>query len=257
MGNVLSFDRTLTPDSLTRSALPILPARSDEAPDLAIEHDAQPLKSVEDIQRVSDWFISNERYRDNMLFIVGINFGLRCSDLSALRFSDLIDENFCFKQTFPVFERKTRNTRKVKKNRYITINEAVMDAVTLYLQHTENVHLDDYMFKATGNRGVNLGKPMARYSIFRIMREALDALAIDCRFGTHGFRKTFGYHQMLMSNNDPRKLLLLQKMFGHSSAAQTLTYIGITDEEIEDAYINLNLGHKNCYAKYGQLMEAV
>ena len=38
-----------------------------------------------------------------------------------------------------------------------------------------------------------------------------------------------------MSHNDGRKLLLLQKMLGHASAAQTLDYIGITSEEIEEA----------------------
>ena len=46
---------------------------------------------------------------------------------------------------------------------------------------------------------------------------------------------------MVMSGNDLRKLLL-QKMFGHSTAAQTLDYIGITGEEIEEAYRKLNLG---------------
>lgn len=45
-----------------------------------------------------------------------------------------------------------------------------------------------------------------------------------------------------MSHNDPRKLLLLQKMLGHSSSAQTLDYIGITAEEMDEAYRNLNLG---------------
>lgn len=54
--------------------------------------------------------------------------------------------------------------------------------------------------------------------------------------------KTFEIRQ-----NDPRKLLLLQKMFGHSSAAQTLDYIGITGEEIEKAYMELNLGSKKHY----------
>ena len=58
---------------------------------------------------------------------------------------------------------------------------------------------------------------------------------------THSLRKTFAYHQMVTSGNDPRKLLL-QKMFGHSTAAQTLDYIGITGEEIEEAYHKLNLG---------------
>ncbi len=50
---------------------------------------------------------------------------------------------------------------------------------------------------------------------------------------------------MLMSNNDGRKLLLLQKIFNHSSPAQTLDYIGITSEEIEEAYKKLNLGSAN------------
>jgi len=45
-----------------------------------------------------------------------------------------------------------------------------------------------------------------------------------------------------MSHNDSRKLLLLQKMLGHSSPAQTLDYIGITSEEIDEAYKKLNLG---------------
>ena len=51
---------------------------------------------------------------------------------------------------------------------------------------------------------------------------------------------------MIMAKNDPRKLLLLQKMFGHSTAAQTLDHIGITAEEMDDAYRNLNLGSLTC-----------
>jgi integrase len=62
------------------------------------------------------------------------------------------------------------------------------------------------------------------------------------KVSTHTLRKTFAYHQMLMSNNDPRKLLLLSKMLGHSSVTMTLEYIGITNEEIEQAYRELNLG---------------
>ena len=48
-----------------------------------------------------------------------------------------------------------------------------------------------------------------------------------------------------MSNNDPRKLMLLQKMLNHSTPAQTLDYIGITDEEIKEAYNQLNLGSES------------
>lgn len=220
----------------------IAPAKEDVQEELAIDHAAEPIKNLHDINRISKYLIDHYRFRDNMLFIVGINFGLRVSDLRVLRFSNLINDNLTFKDTFPVFEKKTRNTRKKKKNRYITVNNAVVDAVTLYLEHTDGVCLSDYMFKATSNRGKNLGKPLAIQSINRILVELANELGLNIKMSSHSLRKTFCYHQMVMSNNDPRKLLLLQKMLGHSTPSQTLDYIGITGEEIEEAYKKLNLG---------------
>ena len=221
----------------------IAPAVEDTSYEVAGEHASEPIKNVDDIYAVSEWFISKGRYRDNMLFIVGINFGLRVSDLLTLRFSHLIDEQFRFKTTFPILEKKTRNTRKVKRNRYITINDAVVDAVTLYLENTPGVKLSDFMFRGESNRcGKDNNKAMSRKSADRILKEVGEALGLGIHIATHTLRKTFAYHQMVMSNNDPRKLLLLQKMFGHSTSAQTLDYIGITGEEIEEAYMQLNLG---------------
>lgn len=226
----------------------IAPAVEDTSYEVAGEHASEPIKNVDDIYAVSEWFITKGRYRDNMLFIVGINFGLRVSDLLTLRFSHLIDEQFRFKTTFPILEKKTRNTRKVKRNRYITINDAVVDAVTFYLENTPGVKLSDFMFRGESNRcGKDNNKAMSRKSADRILKEVGEALGLGIHIATHTLRKTFAYHQMLMSNNDPRKLLLLQKMFGHSTSAQTLDYIGITGEEIEDAYMRLNLGSRGHY----------
>ncbi len=221
----------------------IAPSTEATEYEIANEHTSEPIKSIDDIYAVSEWFLSRGRYRDNMLFVVGINFGLRVSDLLTLRFSHLIDEQFRFKTTFPILEKKTRNTRKVRRNRYITINDAVVDAVTLYLENTPNVKLSDYMFRGESNRcGKDNNKALTRKSADRILKEVGDALGLGAHIATHTLRKTFAYHQMVMSGNDPRKLLLLQKMFGHSTSAQTLDYIGITGEEIEEAYMKLNLG---------------
>lgn len=224
----------------------IQPAEEQVQIEIANEHTSEPIKSLDDINRISRYLIDNSRYRDNMLFIVGINFGLRISDLLQLRFTQLINDDFSFKTTFPILEKKTRNTRKVQRNRYISINDAVMDAVTLYLKHT-HCKLDDYLFRSESNRGSNQNKPMSRMSADRILKGIANDLSLENKMATHSLRKTFAYHQMVMSNNDPRKLLLLQKMFGHSSAAQTLDYIGITGEEIEDAYMKLNLGSQKHY----------
>lgn len=222
----------------------IAPAKEEMNCVLAPEHAAEPIKSMDDIVRISEYLIEHKKYRDNMLFICGINFGLRASDLRMLQFGNLINENLTFKENFPVFEKKTRNTRKKKKNRYITINNAVIEAVTLFLENTPGVSLSDYMFKSESNKEIGKNEPITVRSIERILKNAASALDINVKVSTHTLRKTFCYHQMRMSDNSMRKLYLLQRMLHHSSPMQTLEYIGITDEEIEEAYKHLNLGSK-------------
>lgn len=251
-----AIDVTALKRNTDRTALGLIAPATECVEDAAVvEHSAEPIKKMEDIMRISRYFIERGKYRDNMLFIVGINFGLRVSDLRQLRFSSIINENFTFKETFPVFEIKTRNTRAKKKNRYVTVNAAVVDAVTLFLEHTPGVTLSDYMFRSNSNHGGNLNRPLDSWSIDRILKGAARDLGLTMRVSTHSLRKTFGYHQMVMGGNESRTLLLLQKMFNHSSPAQTLAYIGITDEEITEAYKRLNLGSTENYLVDSSIVE--
>ena len=246
MGEVVAFKQVINVDALKQnrrlSSSLIAPAQERVDQELAAEHTAEPIKSMDEIMRICEYLIEKKRWRDYMLFVVGINFGLRASDLRLLRFSNLINDNLTFKDSFPILEKKTKNTRKHRKNRYITINTAVIEAVTLYLENTPGVSLSDYMFRSVSNRGLNENKPITVYSINRILYRLADELGLSSKISSHTLRKTFCYHQMVMSNNDPRKLMLLSKMLGHSSVSITLDYIGITGEEIEEAYRELNLG---------------
>lgn len=56
------------------------------------------------------------------------------------------------------------------------------------------------------------------------------------KIGTHTLRKTFGYH----AYKNGVDLSLLMRIFNHSSQAVTLRYIGITQDQIDDVYINLD-----------------
>lgn len=205
---------------------------------------AAPIKDVADIRKACSFLLDNHRYRDHMLLVMGINFGLRVSDLRRLQFIHILNEDYSFKESFEILEQKTSTTRKRKKNRYVAINDAVMDAVELYLEHAPYpVRLTDYVFRSeSSNRDGFTPRPLNRSSVNRILKNIADNCGFDFRFSSHSLRKTFGYHQMMMSGNDPRKLLLLQKMFGHSSVDETLCYIGLTREEMTEAYNNLNLG---------------
>lgn len=230
------------------------PTSAPPPQELAAEHSAQAIKDHNQILKISEHLIQNQRYRDNMLFIVGINSGLRASDLRTLRFSNFINPNLTFKDQFPLFEQKTRNTRKRKTNRYITINTATQQAITLFLENTPNVNLYDYMFENHSNN--SKGEPISVRSMNRILKNIASEVGLNSRTSTHTLRKTFCYHQMMMDSNSSRKLLLLQKMLGHSSSAQTLDYIGITEEEIHQAYLDLNLGsNTHNYLVVGEIVE--
>lgn len=181
----------------------IAPATEEVHTDLAVEHAAEPIKSMDDIIRISQFLIGQKRFRDNMLFIVGINFGLRISDLRSLRFTHIINDDCTFRDRFPILEKKTRNTRKHQRNRYITINTAVVEAVTLYLENTPNVRLSDYMFRSQSNNGVNENKPISKQAVDSMLKGIARDLGLGNRMATHSLRKTFAYHQMVMSGNDP------------------------------------------------------
>lgn len=251
--NVSGQNAEINPAALTRRVTPemLAPATADVTVELAGEHRAEPIKSLDDINRITQYLIGQERYRDNMLFICGINFGLRVSDLLSLRFCSIINDDLSFKDEFPLLEKKTKNTRKVRKNRWLSVNDAVVEAVTLYLTHVPS-RLDDYMFRSESPNGKDRNRPLSRAAVDLILKGIKADLGLDAHMSSHSLRKTFGYHQMAMDNNDPRKLLILQKMFGHSSATQTMEYIGITDEEITDSYRRLNLGGTNDYTKYAR-----
>ena len=243
--NVINVSALKSNTSRRLAAGLIAPAKEDATAELAPEHAAQPIKRMDDIDAISSYLIECGRYRDNMLFIVGINVGLRVSDLRMLRFSDLINDDCTFKDSFPVFEKKTRNTRKRKTNRHIAINEAVMDAVTLFLTNTPGVSLSDFMFRSESNRGCNVNAPLSIKSIDRILKGVASDLGIDVKMSTHTLRKTFAYWTMVLGDNSQRQLLLLQKMFNHSSPAQTLAYIGLDREEMAKTYKSLNLGGRS------------
>lgn len=73
---------------------------------------------------------------------------------------------------------------------------------------------------------------MDRTYAYRILNRAGRAVGVKTKIGTHTLRKTFGYHFYRQYGD----LALLQKIFNHSSANITLRYIGIYQEDIDNAY---------------------
>lgn len=209
----------------------------DEVPEKR-EHAADPIKSVEDIQLISTYLINCERYRDNLLFVAGINLGLRCGDLLTLKVGHLLSaDGTSYRDCLTIREQKTNKIREAY------LNDAIYDAADLYFAHAGKVKLDDYLFKSVCNRVKAAEKPITVRSAERLLKEIIiDKCGIQMHVGTHTLRKTFSYHILMNAPDRTRAVEFLQKILGHSSPRITLAYAGITDDEIKQSYQELNLG---------------
>lgn len=219
----------------------------DDLLDIKDEQAAEPIKSIEDIERLKNYLLVNGKYRDYLLMVVAMNTGLRYSDFISLKFINFIDPEKLgtpdpFREELVIEEKKTRNTRKRRINRHIAINNSIKSAISLYLSHKPGKDLGDYIFTSESNNKKNKEpKPMTCYGVQETFKKYAAAINLNINFGTHTFRKTMGYHFMMTHTGDPRALQQLQKMFNHSSETITLRYIGITADEIRASYTNLCL----------------
>ena len=175
----------------------------------------EPIKDKLEIKKIKQILKSNER--NLLLFNLGINSGLRISDILALNVSDVKNKDF--------IEIREKKTRKYKR---FLINDKLQKDISKYVEYKE---IGEPLF-LTKN-----GKRLDRIQAYKILNNAGKEAGVKTKIGTHTLRKTFGYHHYKKFNNLP----LLQKIFNHSSSAITLIYIGITQENIDETYRNFYL----------------
>lgn len=166
----------------------------------------QPIREKTKIEEMKQELKKNGT-RDYLLFIFGINVGLRISDIIKLKVKDVMDYNRQMKTHIEIKENKTRKIKRFK------LNTAV--AQELY-QYINNMDFEEYIFKS--RNGEN--KPITRIRAYVILNEAGKKCGIE-EIGTHTLRKTFGYHHYKQFND----VALLQTIFNHSSPSITLRYI--------------------------------
>ena len=80
-------------------------------------------------------------------------------------------------------------------------------------------------------------KRLDRSQVYRFINRACKNLGIEANVGTHTMRKTFGYHHY----KQYKDVVILQKIFNHSSQSITLRYIGIEQDDIDMSYQNFEL----------------
>jgi integrase len=185
----------------------------------------EPIKNLNQIEAMKN-VLKARNIRDYLLFVMGINTGLRISDLLALKQCDIMDDNGSVLDFIRIREKKTR------KHKVFKLNNSARKAVGEYVAHYDCIP-ERYLF--VSRKGNN--RPISRVQAWEVLNNAARAVGIRENIGTHTLRKTFGYHAYRQGTD----ITLLMKVLNHSTPAITLSYIGITQDDINKVYANLNL----------------
>ena len=116
--------------------------------------------------------------RNELLFVLGINTGLRISDILALKIADVSSVN-----------RLELREKKTNKKRTIALNKKTCRLIEQYL-HIERPEAKAHEPLFHSQKG---GKAISRQHAYEILNEVARAVGIIERIGTHSLRKTFGY----------------------------------------------------------------
>lgn len=172
--------------------------------------------------------------RNKMLFLIGINLGLRASDLVTLRYNFFFKEDGSFKDFYTLQPKKTRNKGKFVK---LYFNQTVKKAITDYIADYPIDDMNDYLFKSRKGSGAITEK-----SLWKILDHAAVEAGIEKNIGSHSLRKTFGFWTWHNAEDKNKALVILQMIFNHSDTRTTMGYIGLLNDEIEDMFYSIDLG---------------
>ncbi len=170
----------------------------------------EPIRDSEKIRELAN-YLRNYSERNYIMFLIGVNSGLRISDILRLRVRDVKEKDYI-----------SLREKKTKKQRIFPITPMLKKELK---KHCANKQEDEFLIKSR----IGYNNPISRVRAYEILRKAGEILGLY-NLGTHTLRKTFGY-QFYVQYKD---VVTLQKIFNHSSPAITLRYIGVEQNHINN-----------------------
>lgn len=170
----------------------------------------QPIRDPEQIQQIKE-YLKKRSERNFILFVIGINTGLRISDILKLKVEDLKGSHISMREM------------KTGKQKRIQITAALRRELKGYMEGME-----EYEYLIKSRQGTN--RPIGRSMAYKILRSTAAEFDLD-EIGTHTLRKTFGYHMYMQTKN----IALLMEIFNHTNEKVTLRYIGVNQDVMDKA----------------------
>jgi integrase len=191
----------------------------------------EPIRDRKKIAQIKNQLRGQRRYRDLLLFVVGINTALRISDLLELRVEHFINDQKRIRPRFWIKEKKRG------KRQEVVINNSIREVLEEYLAAYPAVITDSNHFVFFNTKFNSFGQPIRRGQAWKVITTICQQVGLRGNFGTHSLRKTWGYHARMQGVD----LALIMHKLNHESIAYTKRYLGITDDELQAVSKRLNL----------------
>jgi integrase len=191
----------------------------------------EPIRDRKKIAQIKNLLRGQERFRDLLLFVVGISTALRISDLLDLQVGHFVDEQGNTRQRFSIKEQKRG------KRQDVVVNESIREALEEYLAAYPGIGEKPGNFVFFNPKNNDYSHPIKRGQGWKFITSICREAGLRGNFGTHSLRKTWGYHAR-MGGVD---LALIMHKLNHNSIAYTKRYLGVTDDELQAVVQRLNL----------------
>jgi len=178
----------------------------------------EPIRSENQIKQIRGNLYRKKNPRDYLLFVFGINSGLRIGDILSLKLADIKNDQGNLKDYLDIKEQKTGKPRKV------FFNKQIKEALNHYLRKTGIFDLDRYLFT---NEKSKKNKPISRVRAYQLINSWCRKVGITDKVGGHTLRKSFGYHLRKQGISIER----ISNLLNHQNIKVTFRYIGINDDE--------------------------
>ena len=190
----------------------------------------QPIRDLEVLQKCYDIAREHDKRRKTgevsweLILLIGFNTSLRVSDFTRFRVNDLRGRDYAQIQA-----------KKTHKEARILINPTARREINRLLVGRRG---DEYILQSKmKDYATHKPRPITRQRVYQIMNAIGKKAGIEERIGCHTLRKTFGYHYYKMTGD----VVSLQRILCHSYQRETLIYIGVIQENIDESLMKLNM----------------
>lgn len=176
---------------------------------------------IEAFERLLEGLHRDKKYVWELFCSIAFATALRVSDVRSTKWVDVLGKDDFFKKE-----------KKTKKTRHISVDTTVRDRISeLYVimgspdksqpvicnQKTETSFTTQYINRTLKKFRVKYQLPIKAFS-------------------THTFRKTFGRYIYDTAQDKTEALVLLNRIFNHTSIETTMVYIGLRQDDMNKAY---------------------